>query len=155
MTTYAPSDMTAITIPADGGRGCGQTHRRGPEQPWGVDCAPCEAWLRANDNRWSATIAGITETYDEKLGREQYAVKGVREKDALLTAAIARLAGYGQAQLPASLTRMIAGIPAHVPGLMLCPSGHENQPGQKFCGECAAPMSSAAPAASLMAGAAA
>ena len=164
MTVYAPSDFTEVTIPAEGGRGCGLTHRRetGPDgrpvHPFGITCAPCEAYLRATDNRWSPTVAGIVETFDEKLSREQWALKGSQDRDATLTAAIARLAGFGPHELPESVRKMIAGVPPHVPvaGQMVCSGcGNGQVPGHRFCGDCGKPMSSPVPAASLLAGAAA
>ena len=82
----------------------------------------------------------VPETHDETKARENFEKRGAKDKDAILTLALARLAGIESSELPESLTRMISGVPAHVPGQMVCPSGHANPPGKAFCGDCGAPM---------------
>jgi hypothetical protein len=118
---------------------------------WKLDCnGGCEDHLR-HDQHWAITASEIPETHDETRAREDFERRGAKDKDAVLTLALARLAGIDAAELPESLTRMISGVPAHVPvaGKMVCPQGHENAPGQKFCGECGAPMSSPAAKAAI------
>ena len=154
MTLYATSNLVAATVPAENG-GCGVEHRRpvisgAPQNPWGLDCPPCEDFLRKNNaDQWSATLSEIPETYDEKLAREDFDKRGAKDKDAILTLALARLAGIDSRELPESLTRMISGVPAHVPlaGKMVCPQGHDSPAGMKFCGQCGSPMSGIAQAA--------
>lgn len=161
MTVYAPSDFTEVTIPAEGGRGCGLTHRRdiGPDgrpvHPFGITCAPCEAYLRATDDRWSTTVEDIRETFDEAKARERYELRGAQARDALMLAAVAQLAGFSPGQIPAVIQRQIAGLKPHVPlaGQLECPDGHVQPAGQRYCGECGQPMSAKVPVGSLTPGA--
>jgi SAP domain len=156
MSLYPPSNWVESTVPADAG-GCGRPHRRPyvsgkPVHPYALECPPCENYLRKNmPDQWSATVSEIAETYDEKLAREDFEKRGAKDKDAVLTLALARLAGIDSAELPESLTRMISGVPAHIPvqGQLECVNGHLSPPGKKFCGDCGAPMSSPAAAAAL------
>lgn len=160
MPAYAPSDMVSVNIPAEGDRGCGEIHLReiGPDgygvQPWRVDCVPCSTWLLANDNRWSATVEDIVETFDEKKARERFELRGAKDRDALTALALARFAGISQAEIPASISQMLSGVPAHVPGVTLCPSGHDNTPGSRYCRECGSAMSGRAAAGALTSAAA-
>jgi hypothetical protein len=85
---------------------------------------------------WAASPADIPETHDEKLNREDFEKRGAKDKDAIMTLAIAKLAGMDASDLPESLTRMISGAKAHVPATVECPNGHANPVDQKFCGEC-------------------
>jgi hypothetical protein len=145
MTMWARSDVCAINISeAHGGCGTKGGHRRpvehgAPAKNWPLDCSPCEDHLR-HDSHWSPTPVEVPETYDEAKARENFEKRGAKDKDAILTLALARLAGIEPSELPESLTRMISGVPAHVPGQMVCGSGHGNPPGQAFCGDCGAPM---------------
>lgn len=155
MTVYARSDIAAVTISAAHG-GCNKTHSRpvtggAPVHPWQLDCPPCEDHLR-HDPHWSATASEIPETHDETKAREDFDRRGARDKDAIMTLALARLAGIAASELPESLTRMVSGAPLHVPvqGQVECPAGHAQAPGHKFCGECGQPMSGP-PAAALAA----
>lgn len=123
-----------------------------PQHPWVLDCPPCEDFLRKhNSDQWATTTSEIPETYDEKLAREDFEKRGARDKDALMTLIMAKSVGIDPSLLPASLTRMISDTPLQVPlsGVMVCPAGHENAAGQKFCGECGSPMSSPAAKAAL------
>jgi len=159
MTMYAPSDMDQINVsPAHGG--CGTPHRRetGPDglrvQPWAVTCpGKCEVFLES-DGRWSKTVEEIQETYDETRARERYELKGVKDRDALLAVAVARMAGIDASQIPPAVQRMISGLQPHIPvaGEMVCPRGHANVPGGRYCAQCGAQMSAPVPAASLPAG---
>lgn len=153
MTIYARSDLAAVTVPAEGFGGCGDLHSRpvangAPVQIWALDCYLCEDHLR-HDPHWAVTPSEIAETHDEKNNREDFERRGAKDKDAVLTLALARLAGIPAGELPDSLTRMISGQPMHVPGLLECPNGHGQPSGQKFCGQCGSPMSGPAPKAAL------
>ena len=156
MTLYATSNLVAATVPAENG-GCGVEHRRpvisgAPQNPWSLSCPPCEDFLRKhNSDQWSVTMSEIPETYDEKLAREDFDKRGAKDKDAILTLALARLAGIDSRELPESLTRMISGVPAHVPlaGKMVCPQGHDSPAGMKFCGQCGSLMSPLATKAAI------
>jgi hypothetical protein len=161
MTVYAPSDHHSINIPAEGGRGCGQVHSRplGPDgqpvQPWGLDCPECSAWLLANDSRWSATVEDIPETFDERKARERFETRGIRDRETLIALAMSRMAGLSPGEIPPSVTKMLTGLPAHVPGVTVCGNGHDNTPGSRFCRDCGSPMTSPAAAGAIASGAAA
>ncbi len=154
MTLYPPSNWVESTVPADAG-GCGHPHRRpyvngAPVHPYSLECPPCEDFLRRNcSDQWSVTLSELPETYDEKLAREDFEKRGAKDKDAIMTLALARLAGIEASELPDSLTRMVSGARAHVPGQMECPSGHVQPSGMKFCGECGSPMHGSPAAAAI------
>jgi hypothetical protein len=156
MTLYAASNLGAVIVPAESG-GCGIEggHSRpvingAPQHPWALACPPCEDFLRThNADQWSSTTVEIPETYDETKARENFEKRGAKDKDAILTLALARLAGIGSDELPESLTRMISGVPAHVPAELECPQGHGQPAGRKFCAECGSPMRGTAAAAAL------
>ena len=154
MTIWARSDVVAVNISeAHGGCGTPGGHRRpvehgAPAKVWGIDCPQCSDHLR-HDPHWSSTIEEVPETYDETKVRENFEKRGAKDKDAILTLALARLAGIDSSQLPDSLTRMVTGVRAHVPGMLECPSGHEQPTGQKFCGECGAAMHGTPQAAAI------
>src|SRR5215469_9657550 len=139
MTMHARSDLASISVSAAHG-GCGTTHVRpapggNPVALWSLTCPACEDFLRSSD-LWASSPADIPETHDEKLNREDFEKRGAKDKDAIMTLAIAKLAGMDASDLPESLTRMISGAKAHVPQTVNCPDGHPNPLDQKFCGEC-------------------
>jgi hypothetical protein len=157
MTLFARSDVASVHVPAEDFGGCAQTHRRpvvngAPAQVWALDCPSCENHLRHSD-QWGVTASEIPETHDEGKAREDFDKRGAKDKDAILTLALARLAGIDSAELPESLTRMISGAPLHVPvqGQMECPDGHGQPAGSRFCNQCGSPMSQPATKAALSA----
>jgi hypothetical protein len=158
MTMFAPSDISEINVSTAHG-GCGQRHARGtdetgqPVQPWGITCPSCETFL-ASEGRFSKTVDGIKETFDETLAREAWETKGIKDRDALLAVAMARMAGVSQSQIPPTVQRMISGLQPHIPvaGEMICPKGHTNVPGGRYCSACGAQMSAPAPSVALTAG---
>jgi hypothetical protein len=149
MTLYARSDLAYVIVPVSSG-GCGSPHRRpvengAPAKLWGLECpGRCEEFLRKTDasgHQWSATMSELPETYDEKHAREDFEKRGAKDRDQVLALALARLAGV---ELPESLVRPLTGNMPHIPAApMLCPDGHANPAGQKFCGHCGAPMHTA------------
>ena len=140
MPLYARSDLVSVHVsPAHGGCQEG-THRRpvehgAPAKIWRLDCPDCENFLRS-DPLWSTTVSEIPETHDERIAREDFEKRGAKDKDAIMTLALARLAGVDPALLPDSLTRMISGAQAHIPQTVACPAGHLNPLDQRFCGQC-------------------
>lgn len=70
MTTYAPSDVRSITIPA----GCGQSHDAGElaeGERFAVDCAECEPYILAlKDHGWSTDPLQVAMTPDERTAFE-------------------------------------------------------------------------------------
>jgi hypothetical protein len=164
MTVYAPADHHAVTVPADEEHGgCGKPHVRDldengrPVAIWSVSCPACEQWLLTHDDRWVRDVADIKPTYDEQRAADKWAVQGAKDQQMMLTAAVAQLAGFGPAQMPESLQRMLGGLKPHIPvaGAMVCSQCQAAQPpGQRYCGQCGAAMASPVPAASVTAGAA-
>jgi hypothetical protein len=155
MTLWSRSDLAAVTVSVDAHGGCGRTHSRPvngdkPVTVWQLDCPQCEDHLR-HDPHWAVTPSEVPETWDESKSREDFERRGAKDKDAVLTLALARLAGIDSSELPESLTRMISGAPLHVPvaGKMVCPAGHDSPAGMKFCGQCGAPMSGTVAKAAL------
>lgn len=152
MTVYARSDIASVFIPAEGFGGCGVRHGRpvhegAPVKVWQLDCLACENQLR-RDPHWSSTHAEIPETYDQTLIRERDEKMGKLDRENQLAAALIELGKLGN--LPQALAQAFApalsAAGATVAGAeMLCPSGHPNAPGQKFCGECGASMHGPAP----------
>ena len=153
MTMWARSDVCAINISAAHG-GCATPggHRRpvehgAPVKIWALDCPPCENHLRQDAGRtagalWSVTDVEIPETHDEAKRRERNEKSGKLDRENQLAGAMIELAKLGQ--LPEAIAQALAAVAGTVPlalaGNMECPSGHVQPAGQKFCGECAAPM---------------
>jgi hypothetical protein len=156
---YTQSDVASITVSPEGHGGCGQAHVRDvdesgyPVQPWGVSCPECEPYLRT-DKQWAATVDDIPPTHDEKKAAEKFRERGQQDKDALLVLAMSRMAGVSAAEIPPTLTKMLTGLPAHVPGVTVCSTGHENMPGSRFCRQCGTSMARPAAAGEIGPGAA-
>jgi len=147
MSLYPPSDIHAVTVPADDGRGCGVTHARpaGPDgqpiHPWALTCSVCEQHLLATDPRFARTIPEISLTYDEAKTQEQLAVRGSADRDSLMLAALTRLAGL---ELPAGAARPLpAGAP--VTAMLACPRGTRSLPGTSSAVTAASPCAPPCP----------
>jgi hypothetical protein len=156
MTVYAPSSHCWVFVGAGHG-GCGQAHSRpvadgAPKKIWDLTCAQCEDHLR-KDPQWSSTVDEIVETHDEKIARERSEKSGKMDRERQLATAIEQLAPLGE--LPGALTMLVAQLTgqgqgrAVTAGLLECPNGHASPAGQKFCGQCAAPLSQPVPAAAI------
>ncbi len=148
MTMFARSDIQSIIVGEAHG-GCGMPHVREigpdgyPSAVWSVDCPRCERFLEG-DSMWAKTIAEIPLTLDQDLAAKQYERVGAQQQAALLTAAVARLAGFEGAEIPPVIRGMLSGQRPALGPVMLCPSGHAgNVPGSKFCASCGAPLSAA------------
>jgi len=115
---------------------------------WALTCAQCEDHLRSDD-KWSTTVSEIPETHDETTAREDYETRGAKDRDYIQALALAKIAGVA---IPESLQRVLSGAMAHVPGQLLCPDGHANPAGKKFCGDCGQPMHGEPPAAAAIEG---
>ena len=153
MTVFAPSDFISTSVPAEAG-GCGTAHVRdvGTDQVWGLCCGGgCEDWLLAHDDRWVKDVHDVRPTFDEKKALERFRNRGQADRDALMALAMARMAGLSQAEIPPSLTKMLSGLPAHVPGVVVCGSGHDNRPGSRYCSQCGTAMTRPAVAGELAA----
>lgn len=85
MALYGRSDVVSVAVPPTSG-GCGATHSRPvangvPLDEWDLEgvCIVCAASLKKDgDPLWSATVAEIPETPDEKLTREDAEKRGER-----------------------------------------------------------------------------
>ncbi len=146
MTMWARSDVCAINI-SDAHGGCGTPggHRRpvehgAPAKVWALDCLPCEDHLR-HDGHWSSSSVEIPETHDEAKARERNEKLGKLDRENQLAAAMIELGKLGSLPeaIGAALAGMLGGGQA-VAGLLECANGHGQPAGQKFCGQCAAPM---------------
>ncbi|MHB1430621.1 MAG: hypothetical protein ACYCVZ_00675 [Streptosporangiaceae bacterium] len=146
MTMYARSDIVSITIPAESG-GCGSPHIRGigpdgtSDAVFAVTCGPCESKLET-DPMWASSTADVPLTFDEEKAAEQFERIGAQQQAALLTAAVARLAGMAGPEISPVIKGMISGQRALPGPVMVCPAGHAgNVPGARFCAMCGTPMS--------------
>lgn len=146
MSIYARNDLAYVSISEAHG-GCGKPHSRpvengAPAKLWSLNCPQCEDHLRS-DPLWSTTISDLPETFDEALARKDFEKRGAMDERRIMMIALAKLANV---ELPDTIALALTGVKPHVPGAeMLCPSGHANAPGQKFCGECGASMHGAPP----------
>jgi hypothetical protein len=146
---YASSSICSVNA-GEGHNGCGEPHVRPmgadglPVQPWGIDCPSCADFL-SSDPMWSPTIEDIVETFDEWKSRENYAKKGIHARDSLMAIAMARMAGIGPGEIPPALSKLLTGLPASVPGAVLCGKSHAYTPGSRFCRECGEALTRPAP----------
>lgn len=160
MALFARSDLAYLNVPAEIG-GCGLPHSRpveqgAPAKVWDLGCPPCEdVKRRQNDPHWSATPEDVPLTFDQERAREKAEKSGKLDRENQLAAAIIELGKLGS--LPEALGRILAPalgaaqVPSTLAGQMVCPSGHGNPPGQKFCGDCGQPMSQPAARAAITA----
>ncbi len=146
---FARSDTQSIRVGPEHG-GCGIPHLREigldgyPVAVWALDCPACEGFLQG-DPMWSKTVADIPLTLDEDLAARQYERIGAQQQSALLTAAVARLAGFDGAEISPFVKGTISGQRPALGPVMTCPAGHAgNVPGSKFCAACGAALSAVA-----------
>lgn len=149
MSLYARADLASVTVSAAHG-GCGQgPHTRpapggNPVAVWKLDCVQCEKHLRT-DPLWSATVSEIPETPDEKLTREDWEKRGIKDRDNVLALALGKLAGV---ELPETLRMPELTAQAQaIAGKLVCETGHDCDPGSKFCPECGAAVRRTIPVA--------
>jgi hypothetical protein len=134
MPLYARSDVMSVTVSRAHG-GCGTAHTRpvkqgAPARTWQLDCPQCQGFL-AHDPLWSGTLADVPPTYDEKRNEESANFTFTKNRDDIMTMALAKIAG-----LPTG--GMLAGTVTQTAeqGAGSCSNGHVNFAGVKFCGEC-------------------
>jgi hypothetical protein len=145
---YARSDVCSVTVPVSSG-GCGGSHSRelthgAPAKHFKLSCPPCEGFLRERaSDIWVSTEADIPETPDETKGREDFQKRGATDRDNILAIAMAKLAGV---ELPQTMRQAISGVSPNVQsailGTLICPEGHDAEPGSRYCSECGAEMRS-------------
>jgi SAP domain len=170
MTLYARNDMCSTGIPvSSGGCGNTHSRpviNGAPVKVWALDCLPCESFLSGAgkpkilkftpgdakagiparqehvadmDPRWSSSPDAIPLTPDEQLRNATRTERGAQQLQMIQALNALRTSGI---DVPAeALWLLEKELPAGVlKGTILCPRGHDNPGGVKFCGECAAPM---------------
>jgi hypothetical protein len=136
MPVYARSDVLSVTV-SRAHAGCGEVHRRPitpdgtPARTWRLDCPACQGHL-SHDPLWSGNEGTVPATPDETTAVENSNTLFSRNRDDIMTMALARLAGLPEGMM---LRGGDVGAAARQ-ALVKCPDGHENFPGTKFCGEC-------------------
>lgn len=140
MPVFARSDVLCTTVSRAHG-GCGEVHRRplvggAPAKVWRLDCPLCQGHL-ARDPLWSGNEASIPATPDEDRAVENSNTLFSRNRDDIMTMALARLAGLPEGMLLNSDAAQMARQ-----ALVKCAEGHDNFPGTKFCGECGTSLDS-------------
>jgi hypothetical protein len=133
---FGRSDIMSVSVSAVHG-GCGSVHRRpfingSPAETWELNCPQCAGYLET-DPLWANNLADVPPTYDEKRGEESANFTFTKNRDDILTMALAKIAGLDTGDL---MSRIKAQGAAH--SLVKCPAGHDNFTGTKFCGECGA-----------------
>jgi hypothetical protein len=168
ISLYARSDVCAISIPVTSG-GCGNSHTRpvrngAPDKDFRLDCPPCEGFLKGDrrpqilryeidpatktvmsqqrvadaDPHWASSPYATPETPDEKKTHKRQMEMGEKQLAILQAWTAAKAAGI---DVPSEALFMANHyLPGITQGTMICPSGHDAQPGAKFCAECGAGM---------------
>jgi hypothetical protein len=171
MSLYARSDLMSISIPStSGGCGAGHSRpvtHGSPAKTWKLDCPDCEAYLKGVrkprilrttpgdpkmgipakqervadcDPHWSSTPESVPLTPDETSVNAVRTERGSMQLQMLQALAAVRATGVNVP--PEAMWLLDRDLPAGVlHGTMLCPSGHDNAAGVKFCGECGVSMS--------------
>jgi|SRR5277367_705710 len=134
MPLYARADVMSVSIGQAHG-GCGNSHTRpvvqgAPVKIWKLACSQCQGYL-ANDPLWSGNLADIPSTPDEERGKENADILFARNRDDVMTMALARIAG-----MPAGDLMKNVAIQTAEQGTVRCSDGHDNFPTAHFCGEC-------------------
>lgn len=174
MSLYARSDLMSVSIPpASGGCGHTHSRpvdKGVAARNWRLDCQPCEDYLRGAgkpkllkttpgdpklgipakqervadaDPHWGSTPESVPLTPDEHASNAVREQRGRQQIELIQALAALRASGINvppeaawllDRELPASLVK----------GTIVCPNGHDNAAGGKFCAECSAPMNSRA-----------
>lgn len=137
MTLHPRRDVVYVAVSTAEG-GCGASHSRTvthgvPDPDWSLTCPPCERHL-INDPRWAVTKAEIPETPDEVTQREALEKRGSRDRETVITAALAKLAGIADNTQAQAVTQAV-----------ICKRGHQNLPSSRYCGECGISLTSELP----------
>ena len=170
MTLYARNDLQLVSIPSSsGGCGNSHSRpvRNGaPDKTFRLDCPPCESYLRGDrkakilkttpgdpklqipakqervadcDPHWSSTPESVPLTPDELKTNSTRTERATSQIQMIQALAALRSAGVDvpfetqwlmDRELPSQLIK----------GTTLCPTGHDNAAGVKFCGECGLSM---------------
>lgn len=179
MTLYARSDLMSVSIPVgSGGCGKTHSRpvtRGAIAKVWGLNCQSCEAYLRGegkpkiirvtpadkdkgipsrmkhvadSDPHWASTPESVPKTPDEESIHSVRTELGSQQLKMLEAFAAANAAGI---DIPPDAMWVLEQNfdPRILKGKLLCPNGHENPAGVKFCGECGDPVTGKAPKGSL------
>lgn len=158
---YCSSDIQSIAISAGQG-GCGELHARNGAAIFKLECEPCaQAVLGTNRPRkwgwtaergyhqgvpdvwpgWASTVQDIPATFDEELARDRTKRDGQTELERLQAMSMAATLGI---PVPQALATSLGGIRAledlKDEPQTLCPDGHSNRPGARFCDLCGISM---------------
>jgi hypothetical protein len=170
MSIYARSDLMSVSIPeTSGGCGAThmrQVTRGAPAKVWKLDCIPCEKYLRGDskpkvikvipgdkeqgipsrmehvadaDPHWSTTPEGIPATPDEQHVNKIRAERGTQQLQQLSALAALQQAGL---KIPDEAFWLLSQNfdQRIIKGTTICPNGHDNPAGVKYCNECGMTM---------------
>jgi ribosomal protein L24E len=161
MTAYSSSDVQSISIPPSAG-GCGEVHRRDDARVFRLECGKCSAvvlglgrpkvcrWTKERGYQyrqldpmpgWASAVQDIPLTFDEQLERERMKTTGQSELERLQAMAMAVQLGI---PVPQALASALGGVRAleelKAEPQVICPDGHSNRPGARFCDLCGGSM---------------
>lgn len=170
MTLYARSDLMSVSIPAtSGGCGDTHSRpvsQGAPAKTWGLTCVPCESYLKGArkppvlkttpgdpklgipakqervadaDPHWSSTPESVPLTPDEQSTNATRTERATHQIQMIQALAALRAAGT---EIPFETEWLMSReLPSHfIKGTTICPTGHDNAAGAKFCGECGLSM---------------
>jgi len=158
---YASSDIQSIVISPEQG-GCGADHRREGARVFRLECDQCAGVVLGHTRSkvikhiegrgpvrdlldtwpgWAGTISDIPLTTDEQLARDRQKKDAGTELERLQALAMAKQVGIPVPQALASALGG-AGVLEDLKGeaQTLCPDGHANRPGARFCDLCGVSM---------------
>jgi hypothetical protein len=151
VSAFCSSDVQSVNIsPAQGG--CGQAHSRDGARVWRLECEKCSAVVlghsRPKVTKWLDKTRGyqrgqldIPLTYDEQLERERVKATGQSQMEQLTALSLAKTMGI---EVPGALASMLGGTRAleelQSDPQVICPQGHANRAGARFCDLCGVSM---------------
>jgi hypothetical protein len=161
VVAYCRSDINEISIsPAHGG--CGRPHAKGGSRIFQLECEQCEAavlghnrprvwkWREGrgyqqgqldNWDGWAAALQDVPLTPDEEIERDRVHQTGRTELERLQAMAMANQLGI---PVPEALASSLGGVRAleemRADPQVICPLGHSNRVGAKFCDLCGTSM---------------
>ena len=136
-----------------------------PDKTFKLDCLPCESVLKGAgkaqvlryeldptthtvlnqqrvadaDPHWASSPYAVPETPDEKKTHKRQIEQGKEQLSMIQALTAAKASGI---EIPAeALFALQHSLPSSfLQGSTVCPNGHDNTPGAKFCSECAVKM---------------
>jgi hypothetical protein len=170
MSLYARSDLMSVSIPVtSGGCGESHSRpvvKGAPAREWELNCTSCEAYLKGArkpqilkttpgdpklgipakqervadcDPHWSSTPESVPLTPDEQSTNATRTERATHQIQMIQALAALRAAGT---DIPFETEWMMKReLPsAYLRGTTVCPTGHDNASGAKFCAECGISM---------------